>query len=123
MTRNKEDFKKTRKELDKTRRFMRDQGLLNNEPPFRLIQHPRAYNKPMSCQLGKHDWTVEVHYGVPFMVCKKCWAMIAKGIFEGTETKEETRTRHIKQPEPPLTIERMIENYFNAVDEKEMGKR
>ena len=57
------------------------------------------------------------------MVCKKCWAMIAKGIFEGTETKEETRTRHIKQPEPPLTIERMIENYFNAVDEKEMGKR
>jgi len=49
--------------------------------------------------------------------------MIAKGIFEGTETKEEVRTRHIKQPEPPLTIERMIENYFNAVDEKEMGKR
>jgi len=61
-------------------------------PPGRVIHHPRAFNKPLSCRSGRHQWTVIKVMGVPYMYCKKCGAGLVKDVHEGTLTKREMRS-------------------------------
>ena len=59
--------------------------------PGRVIHHPRAYNKPLSCQAGRHTWVNTVVMGTPWLYCKKCGAGVVKDVHEGTMTKREMR--------------------------------
>lgn len=88
-------------------------------PPPLIIHHPRAFNPPLSCLSGKHGpWETGVIMGIPRLKCKKCGRIVMKGSYEGTETQREIRTRNVPKPEPPLTIEDMVNNYFSDVVNK-----
>lgn len=62
-------------------------------PPPAVIYHPRWFNKPMSCQMGKHDWFTDMLMGIPFLTCKKCGATTLKSAVEKNETQREIKRK------------------------------
>ena len=69
-------------------------------PPPQVIHHPRFFNPPLSCRDGHHKWYTKMLMGIPILKCRKCGRIVMKGSFEGTETKEEIRTRYIPDTMP-----------------------
>lgn len=61
-----------------------------NYPGFTLINHPRRFNKPLSCQSGLHRGLVtRMISGVPSLYCTKCGGHIGQGIHDKTWSKQE----------------------------------
>lgn len=85
-------------------------------PPHKVINHPRYFNAPLSCQSGKHQWETGVLMGIPRLKCRKCGRIVMKGSYEGTETKREIKTRNVPKPEPWLTNDDWIENFWKEVN-------
>ena len=69
-------------------------------PPPLVIHHPRAFSPPLSCLAGQHKWETGSLMGIPRLKCKKCGKIAMKGSYEGTETKQEIRERHVPKPGP-----------------------
>jgi len=62
------------------------------QPGYTIQRHPRVYNKPLSCQVGKHQFQTRFDQrGVPTLVCSKCGAGIGKGLYEKTWSKKDMR--------------------------------
>jgi len=72
-------------------------GIRPTSPP-KVIHHPRWFNKPLACQVGKHKWFNEVLMGIPILKCRKCGTIAVKGAYEHTETDYELRHRHVPKP-------------------------
>ena len=70
-------------------------------PQFDIVHHPRAFNKPLSCQAGKHQWMDKVAMGVPILYCKKCGAGAPRDSYYGVLSKEEARAN---VPDPTKSI-------------------
>ena len=87
-----DEQKKQRKHTIKARELLQilDNGSKPTPPPL-IIQHPRAYNKPFSCQSGKHQWETKVVMKVSFLVCKKCGAGAPRDSYYGVLSKREER--------------------------------
>lgn len=116
----KPEIRAKRKYTDRVRRFLIDlYGDWRAEQPFRVIHHPRAFNKPLSCQLGKHDLVVKSVMGIPFYYCKKCGWGLPKGIVDGVETKREIRTRHVPKPPASLSERDLVEEYYRMVNKED----
>ncbi len=75
-----------------------------------VIHHPRFYNKPYSCELGRHDLFTDMMMGVPFLTCRKCGWTTLKSAHEGNETKSEIRANPVGKP--PTIITRDIVDLF-----------
>jgi len=69
-------------------------------PPAMVTHHPRFFDPPPSCRDGLHKWETGFIMGIPRLKCKKCGRIVMKGSFEGTETKEEIKTRFVPKPTP-----------------------
>lgn len=69
-------------------------------PPPLVEHHPRAFDPPLSCRDGRHQWVTGMLMGIPRLKCKKCGHIAFKGSFEGTETKREIRERFVPKPTP-----------------------
>jgi len=62
----------------------------SRQPGYTIQRHPRIYNKPLSCQVGKHEFRTKFDQrGVPMLVCSKCGAGIGKGLYEKTWSKKD----------------------------------
>lgn len=62
----------------------------NLQPGYSIQYHSRAFNKPLSCQVGHHQFVTKfTTQGVPYLICGKCGAGIAKGIYEKTWSKRD----------------------------------
>jgi len=70
-------------------------------PQFDIVHHPRAYNKPFSCQAGRHTWGDKVVMGVPFLYCIKCGAGAPRDSYYGVLTEREKRAN---VPDPITNI-------------------
>lgn len=60
-------------------------------PQGTIIHHPRAFNKPFSCELGRHQWETKAVMGIPMLVCKKCGGGVPRDVFNGVLTNREMR--------------------------------
>jgi len=59
---------------------------------FKIIQHPRVHNKPLSCKSGLHKgWKTVLVGGIPHLVCGKCGVLISKAIHEGQVADKDYR--------------------------------
>jgi len=89
------------------RRHPRDRDLQQkvDRPGYRIVQHPRKFSKPLRCQAGIHAFGTKVIQGVLHLVCKKCGAGIAEGLYDRTWTKGDMRKIKLMQRtrEPGMT--------------------
>ena len=99
-------------------------GILDSQAPAspagRLVYHPRAFSKPLSCQAGKHQWENKVVMGVPFLYCKKCGAGCPKDVYHDVLTPRELRSNvpdPIKNIHKVDVIDEMVE-IINAKSRK-----
>jgi len=76
-------------------------GGFTPKPAFDIIHHPRAHNKPFSCQSGKHHWINKVVMGVPFLYCSKCGAGTPRDTYYDVVTEREKRAN---VPDPITNI-------------------
>ena len=108
-----EQFKPQRKQtIDALKRLQIMDINSQPSPPPLIIYHPRKFNKPLSCQAGNHQWETDVRMGIPYLVCKKCWATVAKGIYEGTETEREMRTKDVPKSLDQMTPEDIAREFL-----------
>jgi len=92
-------------------------------PPPKVIHHPRAFDKPLSCLAGKHRWVVKqwrwspwYYATVPILYCPRCGAFVFKDSYEGTETKRELRERFVPPREKPKTDKELVEEAFRVMN-------
>ena len=78
---------------------------------YRIIRHPRYFNKPLRCRSGFHQWETKVLMNIPILYCKKCGAFAIKGSYEGTYTKRELR-QSVLPPFKPRSLEEIIEDVW-----------
>jgi hypothetical protein len=69
-------------------------------PGYDIEFHPRANNKPLDCQVGKHPILRRIigPGGIPHLYCPKCGSSVAEGLHTGTWSKDDIqRLTKIKQ--------------------------
>ena len=88
-------------------------------PGYHIIRHPRAFNKPLSCQAGHHALKPGIVNGIPCLVCSKCGSYIGKGVYEKTMTKQDLKKQAlgIQQRTKPRTRKEIIEELWEKQEE------
>jgi len=81
------------------------------QPGYRIIRHPRRFDKPLSCRSGLHGNGLVTKFmnGVPILWCKKCGEHIGKAIYERTATKRELMESDQRRTKPRTKKEIMLE--------------
>ena len=83
------------------------------QPGYKIYRHPRIHNKPLRCQAGLHTLrTLMDQNGVPQLYCIKCGAIIGKGIYERTWTKQDIRRIKESQIRKPRTNRQIMEEIW-----------
>lgn len=100
-----DEQKKQRKITIKSREYLNIlDGGVPPPQPFTIVHHPRAFNKPLSCLAGKHQWTNKVVMGVPFLYCKKCGAGAPRDVYHDVLTEREKR---VNVPNPLKNVNKV----------------
>jgi len=88
-------------------------------PGYHIIRHPRAFNKPLSCQAGHHQLRPGIINGIPCLICSKCGSSIGKGVYEGTMTKQDLKKQAlgVQQRSKPRTNREIIEGLWEKQEE------
>lgn len=115
-TYTKEEKKRRKHTIDVNNRLEILDRFAPPTPKGRVIHHPRAFNKPLSCQSGKHTWSYVILMGMPYMYCTKCGAGVPEGVYHGTETKREVRTRHVAKPWREPTDKELVDKYWRIIN-------
>jgi len=86
-------------------------SVVQRRPGYKLVQHPRRYNKPLSCRAGLHKGleTRLNNQGIPILWCRKCGGQIGKTIYEGTATKRELMEVDQRRTKPRTQREMILE--------------
>jgi len=94
-------------------------NLGTNRPGYNIQFHPRAFSKPIQCQVGHHSLKPGVVNGVPCLVCSKCGSYIGKGIYEKTMTKHDIKKQAlgIQRRTKPRTKKEIIEELWEKQEE------
>jgi len=69
-------------------------------PGYDIDFHPRAFDKPLACQTGRHPALRRIigPGGIPHLYCPKCGSSIGEGLHTGTWSKDDIdRLTKIKQ--------------------------
>ena len=69
-------------------------------PGYDIDFHPRAWNKPLDCQVGRHPILRKIigPGGIPHLYCPKCGSSVPEGLHTGTWSKDDVnRLGKIKQ--------------------------
>jgi len=107
-----ETQRKQRKNTIKAKEVLNELDSFSKPTQSRVIEHPRFHNKPYSCELGRHDLFTDSMMGIPFLTCRKCGWTTLKSAHEGTETKQELKTRNIPKSQPRTFLARDIIDIF-----------
>lgn len=84
-------------------------GAIRRLPPFKMVYHPRRFNKPLKCKAGKHPkFTTKLVNGWPQLVCVKCGAAIFEDIKNNTITRKEARDKRFPKNVPRRTKKEII---------------
>jgi len=102
-------------------------------PGYSIMHHPRAYNKPLLCQLGQHPIgrmkKILGPAGIPHMYCTACGSSMAEGLFKGTWSKQDIdKLTKIKAslwsaPKKPRTKKEMMETAWRKHNETRQQRR
>jgi len=100
-------------------------GALRRPPPFKMVYHPRRFNKPSACKDGKHPkFVTKIVNGWPQLVCIKCGAAIFKGAKEGTVSRQEARDKMFPKNRKIRTKKDMIlESWAKMQEDQRRGIR
>ncbi len=93
--------------------------ILNPHRPGHDIQyHPRAFRKPIHCQVGLHTFNKKTLInGVVHLLCGKCGATISQGIYEKTVTKQDLQKEHDSRARQPRTQREILEESWRKLEE------
>lgn len=86
-------------------------------PAYKIIRHPRAYSKPISCLRGQHKFNkknIKIVNGLPHYVCSKCGDAIGIGLHDKTWTRKDLiDSKKIIHPKhkPRTTKQRAIDTW------------
>lgn len=112
--------KANRKAMDRVnRRLGIVDALAPPSQPYNIVYHPRAFSKSPWCQAGMHDWVTDTLMNIPILKCRKCGEFRFKGVYEGTETKREIRTRGIPEPYKEPTEKELIEKIWKRMNKND----
>jgi hypothetical protein len=105
------ETKAKRKMYIRTKEFMENHDKESKPTQSATFMHPRWYNKPISCQMGRHKWKTDILMGIPFLSCAKCGATLYKGAVEKNETVREMRAQP-KNIFPTIHTHDLIETFY-----------
>lgn len=74
--------------------------MTSKRPGYNIDFHPRAFNKPLCCQVGRHPVLRRVigPGGIPHLYCPKCGSSVGEGLYTGTWSKDDIkRLEQVKQ--------------------------
>lgn len=98
-------------------------------PGYRMVHHPRHFNKPGSCRSGLHGAgnlaTVLMH-GVPALMCKKCGEYIFQGLYGNTWSKKDMAKAAAlseKDQKKPRTKEEIMKQIWERDQSKKRRKQ